>query len=242
MVLQRPETLATAVERYIGEAILRGEFAPGQPLPEIQLADRVGTSRGTVREALRMLSEQGLVDIYPHRGVFVAKLTARRAHDIFTLRAELESYAVRLAVSQGGYSPDQRARQEEALEALARTIADGDPFAVAEADMRFHETLTLGSNHELLLETLATLRLRMRQAIVATKLMSSDLEPEGVTHRRLIQAVRSGDADRAAAAVRDHILTAGQLLLDKLRAAEPDGPGEAGGRATSTGTGGPART
>src|SRR5262245_8309299 len=58
VVLQRPETLTNAVVRYISEAILRGEFAPGQPLPEVHLADHMGTSRSTVREASRTLAEQ----------------------------------------------------------------------------------------------------------------------------------------------------------------------------------------
>jgi DNA-binding GntR family transcriptional regulator len=223
MVLQRPETLTHAVVRYISEAILRGDFAPGQPLPEVHLADRMGTSRSTVREASRVLAEQGLVEVFPHRGVIVARLTARKAREIFTLRAELESYAVRLAVERGGYTPEERRAHERALQELEAAVAGANHFEVAEADMRLHEVLARASDHQLLLETLAELRLRMRQAIVFTKLLGSDIETETVTHRRILEAVHSGDPDLAAAAIREHITQSGELLVNKLSETEKEG-------------------
>jgi DNA-binding GntR family transcriptional regulator len=222
VVLQRPETLTTAVVRYISEAILRGEFAPGQPLPEVHLADRMGTSRSTVREASRTLAEQGLVEVFPHRGVIVARLTARRAREIFTLRAELESYAVRLAVERGAFSSEERRAHELALEQLESAVSGGNHFEVAEADMQFHEVLARASNHSLLLETLAGLRLRMRQAIVFTKVLGSDIETETVTHQRILEAVHSGNAGVAARAIHDHITQSGQLLVAKLSQGEKE--------------------
>jgi DNA-binding GntR family transcriptional regulator len=216
VVLQRPETLTSAVVRYISEAILRGDFAPGQPLPEVQLAERMGTSRSTVREASRTLAEQGLVEVFPHRGVIVARLTAPRAREIFTLRAELESYAVRLAVERGADTVEARRAHERALHELEVAAGAGNHFDLAEADMRFHEVLASGSGHHLLLETLAGLRLRMRQAIVFTKLMDSDVEAEGVTHRRILEAVHSGDPMVASRAIHAHITQSGEQLVQKL--------------------------
>jgi DNA-binding GntR family transcriptional regulator len=223
MVLQRPETLTRAVVRYISEAILRGDFAPGQPLPEVHLADRMGTSRSTVREASRTLAEQGLVEVFPHRGVFVARLTARKAREIFTLRAELETYAVRLAVERGAYTSDERSAHHRALLEIESAVAGANHFEVAEADMRFHEVLARASDHQLLLETLAGLRLRMRQAIVFTKLLGSDIETVAVTHRRILEAVHTGDPNAAAAAIHDHITQSGELLVDKLSHREKEG-------------------
>ncbi|MDQ6672858.1 MAG: GntR family transcriptional regulator [Chloroflexota bacterium] len=215
-MLHRPETLTRAAVRYISEAILRGDFAPGQALPEVQLADRMGTSRSTVREASRTLAEQGLVELFPHRGVIVARLTARKAREIFTLRAELESYAVRLAVARGAYTADERRALGRALSELQAASASANHFDLAEADMRFHEVLVRASDHQLLLETLAGLRMRVRQAIVFTKLMDSDVENEGDTHRRILVAVQTGDPAIAAAMVHEHITQAGELLVDKL--------------------------
>jgi DNA-binding GntR family transcriptional regulator len=215
-VLQRPETLTSAVARYIRDAIMRGEFAPGQALAEVWLAERLQTSRGTIREAFRILGDQGLVETFPHRGSFVAKLTARKAYEIYTLRAELESYAVRLAMERGRYSPEALAGLRTALERLHVDLDHADQYELADADMQLHELLSRESDHEVLLDTLGSLRLQMRQFIVYTKLMGSDEEPEYVTHRRLLDAVESGDVETAVAAVRNHILEAGQLLMRKL--------------------------
>lgn len=214
--LQRPETLTGAVARTIGDAIVGGTFAPGEALPEVPVAARIGTSRGTVREALRLLADQGLVEIVRHRGAFVADLTQRRAREIFTLRAELEAFAVRLVFAAGGYGDVTREALETTLTDLIAAAAGGDVFEVAELDMRFHDLLSRECDHQLLLELLTGLRLQMRRFIVYTKLVNSDAEPEAVTHRRLLDALLSGDGDLAANEVRAHILAAGQQLLRKL--------------------------
>jgi DNA-binding GntR family transcriptional regulator len=215
-VLQRPETLTSAVARYVRDAIMRGEFAPGQALAEVWLSERLQTSRGTIREAFRILADQGLVETFPHRGSFVAKLTSRKAYEIYTLRAELESYAVKLAMERGGYSPAALAALRIALERLHVDMVNADQYELADADMQLHELLSRESDHQVLLDTLGSLRLQMRQFIVYTKLMGSDEEPEYETHRRLLMAVESGDAEAAVSAVRNHILEAGRLLMRKL--------------------------
>src|SRR5262245_46007962 len=86
-------TLLSAVTRAVEEAIVRGEFPPGGALREVFLAGRFKASRGTVREALRALSEQGLVEMHSRRGAVVPQLSPQRARQIFSLRAVLESFA-----------------------------------------------------------------------------------------------------------------------------------------------------
>ncbi len=218
--LNRPETLTHAVLRHMRNAVLRGEFAPGQALPEVPLAERLGVARGTLREALRGLADQGLVEIFPHRGAFVTRLTPRRAREIYTFRAELESYAVELAVERRAFTGAALTTVNECLATLEHGTG-GDQFDVAAADMRFHELLCQGCDHRLLLDTLASLRLQALRFIILTKLMDSDLEPEGVTHRRLLDAVLSGDPRIARRAVHDHITQAGEQLLRKLPLATP---------------------
>jgi DNA-binding GntR family transcriptional regulator len=225
-VLQRPETLTSAVARYIRDAIMRGAFAPGRALPEVWLSEQLQTSRGTVREAIRTLVDQGLVETFPHRGSFVASLSPRRAREIYTLRAELESYAVRLVMERGGYTASTREALCEALEQLRPGPDDADQYELADADMQFHELLTRESEHQVLLEVLDSLRLQMRQFIVYTKLMGSDEEPEHVTHLRLLEAIESADSARAAQAVHDHIHVAGRQLMRKLEAVDGAGPGD----------------
>src|ERR1041384_4635649 len=101
MSLRRPETLTGAVARHISDAIVRGEYPPGSNLPEVSLARELETSRGTVREALRMLAAGGLVEIIPPGGVFASQLSARATWEITSLRAILEPYGARLALEAG---------------------------------------------------------------------------------------------------------------------------------------------
>src|SRR5262245_41997071 len=100
-------TLASAVVAHVKEAILRGDYPPGSPLPEVPLSRRVGASRAIVREALRSLSELGLVVLHARRGAFVSSMSPQRVREIFTLRAVLEAFAVRLAITEGRIRRDE---------------------------------------------------------------------------------------------------------------------------------------
>lgn len=220
IALQRPPTLTSAVIDYIREAVLRGEFAPGQQLRELPLSRALSTSRGTVREALRALHEDGLVTIVPHHGAVVTELSARRVREIFELRTLLECDAVERALS-GGYVDDAAiAAMRAAFERLSAAADESDPFAVIEADMSFHRQVAMYSHQELLLEHLDALRLQTRQAIAYTKIYDSDLEGEAESHRPILDAVIAGDPARASAAVRLHITDAGERLLARMVGSE----------------------
>jgi DNA-binding GntR family transcriptional regulator len=217
--LKRPETLATAVMKFIGDAVIRGEFGPGEPLPEVPLAKRLETSRGTVREALRALQDLGLVEIRAHRGAFVSELSLEHAEQIISLRALLESWAARLAVERGFVTPEVIADIEGTLARLRQVASSGDAVAAMEADMDFHRQIAEACHHGLLLEHLTTLQAQTRRATFYARLYDAVRDVVG-DHVLLLDAFRSGDADRAAAAVRDHIESAGKILLERMAAIE----------------------
>ncbi|HEY4634484.1 MAG TPA: GntR family transcriptional regulator, partial [Candidatus Limnocylindrales bacterium] len=124
--LQRPETLTEAVEKHIRDAIVHGDFAPGSALPEVRLAEELGTSRGTVREALRALEDQGLVDVLPHKGSFVSKVTKRKARELYSLRVVLEAFAVRLAVADGAFDGARGDSLRERMDRLEEVALAGE--------------------------------------------------------------------------------------------------------------------
>src|SRR5689334_25406522 len=97
--LEAPSLVELAVRRLRGE-IVEGAFAPGERLVEEQLTRRFGTSRAPLREALRLLGQQGLVEHLPRRGVRVTRLSARDIDELFTLRDAPEQFAVRCAAAQ----------------------------------------------------------------------------------------------------------------------------------------------
>jgi DNA-binding GntR family transcriptional regulator len=205
--LARPETLTAATARHIGDAIVRGEFAPETALPESTLARSLQVSRGTVREALRLLAEDGLVEIYPHRGAWVAPLTVRAVRETYSLRM--------LRAAMG--------RIEDALQAIERAAADGSPSGFVDADLAFHETISRSCDHGALLEVLTTIRAKVRRYMFWGRVIdTSDVWVEYDPHVDIVAAIRSDDPDTIEKAVREHIIRAGELLIGLL-----ERPGEA---------------
>jgi DNA-binding GntR family transcriptional regulator len=215
--IERPGTLTSEVVAYIREAVIRGEFEPERPLPEVRLAQELETARVTVRVALRALADLGLVEIVPHRGAFVSALTPRNAWEIFSMRAVLESYAARLALESGPL-PDAVLRDlESILVRIADTAEDSDPMDVIEAVMDFHMTIALQSRHELLVSQLETLQTQTRRLIFYTKLFQSDPLSEVDSHRALIEALRTADAAEVERAIFAHHMESADRLVRRMQ-------------------------
>lgn len=209
-------TLASAVVAHVKEAILRGDYPPGSPLPEVPLSRRVGASRAIVREALRSLSELGLVVLHARRGAFVSSMSPQRVREIFTLRAVLEAFAVRLAITEGRIRRDELAEIEGRFDAMRQAVERGDAYAMIEADMAFHWSVCSTCGHEILLEHLRGLQAQTRQFIFYTKFYGSDSEGEVEAHQPILTAIRTFAPERAEHAMRDHIVNAGERLLVEM--------------------------
>jgi DNA-binding GntR family transcriptional regulator len=133
--VDRPPTLVAAAADNIRHEILRGELLPGQSLPEVELSKTLNISLGSVREALRLLQQDCLVEVIPYRGAFVARLSTERVEEIYTLRCLLEPYAVRLSIEnqlntklyRSDMVPDDVSHQ-----ALCDGIMSGDAALAAE--------------------------------------------------------------------------------------------------------------
>ena len=132
--LDRTTTGAQA-EKALRELILDGALAPGTRLREVQLAASLGVSRNTLREALRALTEQGLITHHPHRGVVVTDLTADDIADLYALRRIVELPALRRLDAAGV------AGLREATDAFAAALEAGDAVEALECDFRFHRLL-----------------------------------------------------------------------------------------------------
>lgn len=230
MSLKRPETLTTAVAAYVKEAIVRGEFAPGSRLPEVALAAQLETSRGTVREALRTLADGGLIQIVPRRGVFVSQLSVRAAWEITSLRALLEPYASRLALEASGSDEAIQREVHAAFEKLKEAIGTGDPVNVADADVAFHRAVFARCGHEMLLSQLHTLQALSYRIVLTNQISSADAPTLIAQHAPIVEAVELRDPELLDAAVRTHVIEAGELLMTRMAALEPS----RGKRAPST--------
>ena len=216
MPLRRPETLTTAVASYIKDAIVRGELAPGSRLPEVALAAELNTSRGTVREALRTVADGGLIEIVPRRGVFVSQLSVRKTWEISSLRALLEPYAARLALEAAGTDPAMQAEVAEAFDNLREAVGTADPATVADADVGFHRAVFKRCGHEMLLNRLDALQVLSRRIVLTNQISSADAPTLIAQHEPIAEAVKLRDPALLEAAVRYHVIEAGELLMTRM--------------------------
>jgi DNA-binding GntR family transcriptional regulator len=221
MNLRRPETLTTAVATYIRDAIVHGRFAPGSRLPEVSLAAQLDTSRGTVREALRTLADGGLIEIVPRRGVFVTQLSVRATWEITSLRALLEPYASRLALDAAGTDPALLADVHAAYAGLKSAVVTGDPIVVADADVAFHRSVFARCGHAMLLNQLETLQALSRRIVLTNQISSADAPTLIAQHQPIVDAVDLRDPELLEAAVRTHVIEAGELLMTRMAPLEP---------------------
>ena len=196
-----------ALQGRIGEGRLR----PGDRIFEQDLAVEFGVSRVPVREAIRMLQSEGLVDVLPRRrGVFVRSLDRRQVEELFDVREALEGLAARLA-AEGGPSEavGQLGRQSDIAR---RAWSDGDTDAMSRANAEFHEQLVALSGNELLGSILEPLHGRLRW------LFRLNEEPDRVCgdHEELYSAIAEGDADRAVRLAQEHVRSSRRMVLDRV--------------------------
>jgi DNA-binding GntR family transcriptional regulator len=189
--------------------ILAGRLPAGTTLRQEELAERFAVSRMPVREALKRLESEGLVEVLPSRRVRVASLSRREIEDVYDMRAALEPLAVRLAVPRL-----TRAHLRDAAHALeaAEDESDAETFGVRNA--AFHLALMDACERPRLLAAIASLldvsdryqRAALRD-VEHTMLVRDE-------HRRLLDAARRGDGDEAARVAEAHVRGAGARLLD----------------------------
>ena len=194
--LESASLVDLAVRRLRGD-ILSGALRPGERLVEEQLTRRFGTSRAPLREALRLLGQQGLVQHLPRRGVRVVELSGRDISELFSLRDVLEQFAVRRALGDGR-PPGDLSGLHAALQRMEEATAEGrvDPVAQAVAHREFHVALVTLADHHHLLRTYEPILLQL-QLYMATNLRREAAQRPGTEavrrHRRLLEAVASGD-------------------------------------------------
>jgi DNA-binding GntR family transcriptional regulator len=232
--LDRPPSLADAVVAHIREGIIRGDYAPGRPLTEAGLSEELGTSRGTVREALRELAGTGLVTRSTHKGAMVSTVTARDAEEIYTLRAALESFAAQLASERGHLDEGAMAMLGRRLEAIERAAAAGDVPGMVAADMDFHTALSELSGHALLIEHLAAIQVHSRRVLFYSDLYRPTPEIVVRRHRDLYAVLQTGDPYQVSLAVDQHITGPHMDIVDKMRAREEMLAGERATEGTSS--------
>ena len=194
-------------------AITSGELPPGMHLVETDLSDALHISRGTLREAMRQLQQEGLISVTGERGrLSVRHLDAKEIKDIFNVRAALESLAARELCAL----PDRAG----AVAILRNAVTEMERWAVAnledriEADLKFHRTMCQLTGNETLVHSWTSLEGSIRMSIMFAGVDRAIKNMDVKRHSELVDAIDSGDADTAETAVRDHMAAAANVLVE----------------------------
>jgi len=194
-------------------AILAGRFRPGDRLVEREIADELQISRAPVRDALRLLAKDGLVTLAPHRAAVVSTISPDLVIDAFSVRAQLEGMAARLATRH--LTADTLARLRALVEEMERAGRAGDASLLVDQDIAFHQVLTAACCRPVLLEALAAISNKTYLLIAASR-PAYPLDRLAALHQPLVEAVASRDPERVEAAIRDHLAFGQRTLLTHL--------------------------
>jgi DNA-binding GntR family transcriptional regulator len=202
-------TVAFVVAR-LREDILAGRLQPGSRLIESDLTLRFAVSRGPVREGLRRLSADGLIEHWPHRGAIVRRLTEREIRELFLIRIEMEALAARLAAVAD--ASDRRAGFVAATKPIY-SDAPRNPCDYLKENAAFHDAVTVLADNLELRDLAGRLQLPLIMAQVGDVLTPPVLEASVREHRLIAAAIVDRDPAAASARMREHLERAAALAL-----------------------------
>ena len=211
----RPEQgLAHGISEQLQQLIYSGDIAPGERLNEAALALRMGTSRGPIREAIRMLTGIGLVVAVLNRGVFVRQISVREMLEIYELRALLFGFAAQQAAEHLGDA--DRREFEQLLDGMDAACEAGDGQRYYVLNLRFHALVMAQCHNQRAQQAYEDhakeLHLYRRRYFDA----KANMRRSNAEHRRIFEAIAQGTAERANKLAQAHVLQGRQRLLATL--------------------------
>lgn len=213
-------TLGDKVYEVIKTKIIRAEFVPGTRLKESELARMLDVSTTPVREAVRRLESEGLIESVPYKGTFVRGMSLVTIEHIYEVRMGLEQLAAELVCSS------IRKAELEAMESLVReyerAYEDNDVAACLETDMAFHGLLVQATGNEVLLEVYRGLAVRI-QALRTLDEGQARRRQSLEDHKAMLRAVKAQDLPRARAVVKEHITKGKEHVLSLLAESQEGG-------------------
>jgi DNA-binding GntR family transcriptional regulator len=205
-----PETIAAELR----SELMAGTLAPGAELSQVVLADRFGVSRIPIRDALRILAGEGLVEIEANRGAKAIALTPAEVREIYDLRVLLECDCLRRAaesMTPAALDEIERVRRKSDLDA-------GTPGWAA-GDWAFHRAIYSLAKRPRQLGMIEALRRTCQMFVSAYSTMPAKKSRWLDDHRAIVEHLRRRQVDRAVLALQAHLETAGKYLLKRMRAA-----------------------
>ncbi len=211
--IQNHKPLREMVYEELKMQILTGAIIPGTRMMEVDLAEEMGVSRTPIREAIRKLEKEGLVTIEPRRGAYASMISTQDMVEILEVRQDLEGLAAYFAASR--MTDNEMYHLREVAEAYNEAVAAGNMQEMIHHDTVFHRIIVDSCNNKILVnmvEQLQELVLRFRYIYYDNFRRAENMPEE---HREILEAIASGDADRARAAADVHIDRLKQLVIEE---------------------------
>jgi len=212
----RRNTLSTQVAEQLRDWIRDGTLPAGAQLNEMELADRLGVSRGPIREGLQRLIQEGLLDSQPHRGVFVPVFSDEDLIDIYYAREVIEAAAVR-RIMAAARPTDLLPTLEQTVSEMSHAVKLDDWPKVADLDMRFHTQMVAAAGSPRLIRMFTSVITETQlclSMLAGVEPARQDLLPE---HRLLAQLVMGEDIDEAVRAIAVHFSDAVVSLRHRMQ-------------------------
>ncbi len=199
----QPRTLFREVADRIRDLIEKGELAPGERISEKQLCEEFGVSRTPLREALKVLASEGLVELLPNRGARVRQLTLKQVKDTYDLMGALEGLSGELACQQ---ISDEGIAEICALhERMLEHYRNRELPEYFQVNQYIHESLLAASNNDALLEMYNNLSQRVKRVRYSKKMTESYWRRAVQDHEEMIVALKKRDSKRLGQVLRDHL-------------------------------------
>ena len=218
-------TLAEEVRSELERLILDGDLAPGEKLTEVALSEALCVSRGTVREAIRTLSQSGLVELVANRGAYVKQVSGDDVARLYDLREVVFALGCEKAAGRvaSGAEADLVARLEKNLTDMRSVAALGDGLGYYELNIQFHDDLMAAADNchakAVYDDVVKKMHLFRRRGLSR----AGNVDKSIAEHEAIVDAVRAGDGPRAVAEARRHIQQGQARFLGTL--VSPADPG-----------------
>ncbi|MDQ6600944.1 GntR family transcriptional regulator [Bacillus salipaludis] len=204
--------MTAQVTNAIREAIVTGEYEPGQKLSETALSEHFQVSRTPIREALKQLEREGLVEIIPRVGTCVTKPTEQELKELFTLKEVLEGLAAGLFAEKGDAAEIKKVRQ--AVDDMEEALLTSDNKLYVNANSVFHDTILEGANNSKLSYMLNLMlnQIPYNRYVFITIGDPARREKSLNEHKVILAAIENGDREKAEKAMREHVRASGEVL------------------------------
>ena len=189
---------------------MSGEIALGDRLTEEKLADQLGVARATLRTTLHLLAQEGLIEQQPYRGWSAITLSAHDIWEVYTLRAELEGFALQTFIEHRRVAPISRL--SDLRDDLEKACASGNLVAASAADEKLHRSIVGLADHKRLLDQYGMMSAQIRMLIASSNELISDSVEIFEQHEPIFEAIAWADAHQARKVIENHVRSEGEKL------------------------------